>query len=81
MSLVGPRPLAVEPDAFAPSDRFRHAVPPGITGYWQVSGGNGLSYDDMIKLDFDYIQRWSFWLDVRLLLATIPALLDRRRVC
>ena len=81
MSLVGPRPLAVEPEDFAPSDRFRHSVPPGITGYWQVSGGNGLSYDDMIKLDLDYIQRWSFWLDLRLLVATIPALLDRRRVC
>jgi lipopolysaccharide/colanic/teichoic acid biosynthesis glycosyltransferase len=81
MSLVGPRPLAVEPEDFAPSEGFRHSVPPGITGSWQVSGGNGLSYDDMIKLDLDYIQRWSLWLDLRLLFATIPALLDRRRVC
>jgi lipopolysaccharide/colanic/teichoic acid biosynthesis glycosyltransferase len=81
MSLVGPRPLAVEPEDFAPSEGFRHSVPPGITGSWQVSGGNGLSYDDMIKLDLDYIHRWSLWLDLRLLLATIPALLDRRRPC
>jgi lipopolysaccharide/colanic/teichoic acid biosynthesis glycosyltransferase len=81
MSLVGPRPLAAEPDAFGHLDHLRHRVPPGITGFWQVAGGNELSYRDMIELDLDYIDRWSLGLDLRVLLATIPVLLDRRRPC
>ena len=78
MSLVGPRPLAVEPQDFGPVDNQRHAVRPGITGYWQVSGSNELTYEEMIKLDFAYIENWSLWLDMRLLVRTIPALLHRR---
>jgi exopolysaccharide biosynthesis polyprenyl glycosylphosphotransferase len=78
MSLVGPRPLAVEPEDFGPVDNQRHVVRPGITGYWQVSGSNELTYEEMIKLDFAYIENWSLWLDVRLLVRTIPALLHRR---
>src|SRR2546429_2384339 len=62
MSLVGPRPLAVEPDAFGPMDGRRHLVPPGITGFWQIAGGNGLTYAEMVKLDMAYIQSWSLWL-------------------
>ena len=78
MSLVGPRPLAVRPEDFGPIDDQRHAVTPGITGYWQIAGGNGLTYEEMVKLDLSYIQNWSLWLDVRLLARTIPALLNRR---
>ncbi|MGH2795246.1 MAG: sugar transferase [Actinomycetota bacterium] len=78
MSLVGPRPLAVEPEDFGAIDNQRHAVRPGISGYWQVSGSNELTYEEMIKLDFAYIENWSLWLDVRLLVRTIPALLHRR---
>jgi exopolysaccharide biosynthesis polyprenyl glycosylphosphotransferase len=78
MSLVGPRPLAVEPGDFGVVDNKRHNVLPGITGYWQIAGGNGLSYDEMIKLDLAYIENWSLWLDCRLLLRTIPALIHRR---
>jgi exopolysaccharide biosynthesis polyprenyl glycosylphosphotransferase len=78
MSLVGPRPLAVEPGDFGVVDNRRHNVLPGITGYWQIAGGNGLSYDEMIKLDLAYIENWSLWLDCRLLLRTIPALIHRR---
>jgi len=81
MSLVGPRPLAVDPDDFGPMDGRRHEVLPGITGYWQVAGGNGLTYAEMIKLDMAYIQNWSLWLDVRLLLRTFGALADRSRPC
>ncbi|MDQ1375308.1 MAG: hypothetical protein QOJ09_2646, partial [Actinomycetota bacterium] len=81
MSLVGPRPLAVELDAFGPFDHLRHRVRPGITGFWQVSGGNGLTYRDMIDLDLEYIDRWSLWLDLKMLAATLPALLDRTRPC
>ena len=77
MSLVGPRPLAVEPEDFSPVDTKRHAVLPGITGYWQIAGGNGLTYEEMIKLDLAYIENWSLWLDLRLLLRTVPALINR----
>ncbi|MFL6238331.1 MAG: sugar transferase [Actinomycetes bacterium] len=77
MSLVGPRPLPVEPDAFGPLDSQRHAVRPGITGYWQVSGGNGLTYREMIKLDLAYLHNWSIWQDIRLLVRTVPALINR----
>jgi exopolysaccharide biosynthesis polyprenyl glycosylphosphotransferase len=78
MSLVGPRPLPVEPDAFGALDGKRHSVPPGITGYWQIAGGNDLTYAEMVKLDLSYIQNWSLWLDVLLLFRTLPALLHRR---
>src|SRR3954452_6049006 len=77
MSLVGPRPLPVDPDAFSAGDSERHTVLPGITGYWQISGGNGLAYQEMITLDLAYIRNWSLWLDIRLLLRTIPALVQR----
>src|SRR5438552_12892956 len=56
MSLVGPRPLAIEADEFGPMDGRRHTVRPGITGYWQIAGGNGLTYAEMVKLDLVYIQ-------------------------
>ena len=79
MSLVGPRPLAVEPDSFGVLDGKRHSVPPGMTGYWQIAGGNGLTYQEMVKLDLAYIQDWSFWLDLRILARTIPAVFHRHR--
>ncbi|MGH2785940.1 MAG: sugar transferase [Actinomycetota bacterium] len=78
MSLVGPRPLPVEPDDFNEVDNKRHSVPPGITGYWQIAGGHDLTYEEMVKLDLSYVQNWSLWLDVRLLFRTIPALVNRR---
>jgi len=78
MSLVGPRPLAVEPDAFGRIADKRHTVLPGITGYWQISGGNGLTYEEMIKLDLAYLNNWSLWLDIRLMLRTIPVVFHRR---
>ena len=78
MSLVGPRPLAADASDFSVMDGRRHSVLPGITGYWQVAGGNGLTYQEMVKLDLAYIQNWSLWLDLRLLVKTIPALVHRR---
>jgi exopolysaccharide biosynthesis polyprenyl glycosylphosphotransferase len=77
MSLVGPRPLPVDPDAFSPGESERHTVLPGITGSWQISGGNGLAYQEMIRLDLAYIRNWTLWLDIRLLLRTVPALIHR----
>jgi exopolysaccharide biosynthesis polyprenyl glycosylphosphotransferase len=81
MSLVGPRPLPVDPDAFSPGDAERHTVLPGITGYWQISGGNGLTYQEMVTLDLAYIRNWSLWLDLRLMLRTLPALVHRHDPC
>lgn len=78
MSLVGPRPLAVAADEFDTLENERHSVLPGITGYWQISGGNDLTYSEMVRLDLAYIRNWTLWLDIRLLAKTIPALLSRR---
>ena len=78
MSLVGPRPLAVAPEDFNAVDDQRHTVLPGITGYWQIAGGNGLTYEEMIKLDLSYINNWSLMTDVRILARTPAALLHRR---
>jgi lipopolysaccharide/colanic/teichoic acid biosynthesis glycosyltransferase len=75
MSLVGPRPLAVEPARFDEEANLRHAVRPGITGAWQVAGGNALSYQEMIRLDLGYIDDWSFGLDIRLLARTVRVIL------
>jgi exopolysaccharide biosynthesis polyprenyl glycosylphosphotransferase len=81
MSLVGPRPLPVEPEDFDSLAHRRHDVRPGITGLWQVRGGNALSYEDMIELDLAYIASWSLTNDVRLLIKTMPAILVRRAPC
>jgi lipopolysaccharide/colanic/teichoic acid biosynthesis glycosyltransferase len=77
MSMVGPRPLPVDPEDFGALDGKRHSVPPGITGYWQIAGGTGLTYQEMVKLDLAYIQNWSLWLDLRILARTVPALFTR----
>ena len=78
MSLVGPRPLPVTPDEFEPAAQVRHTVLPGITGLWQVSGGNALRYGDMLDLDLTYVLTRSLGTDLRLLARTVPALLVRR---
>jgi lipopolysaccharide/colanic/teichoic acid biosynthesis glycosyltransferase len=58
----------------------RLEVPPGITGLWQVSGRNRLSFDEMVKLDIDYIDNWSVRMDLGILVRTIPAIVvDRGR--
>lgn len=75
MSLVGPRPLPVESDAFSERDGERHLVRPGMTGLWQVSGGSTLRYREMIDLDLAYVHAWTPWLDVQVLLATVGVLL------
>jgi exopolysaccharide biosynthesis polyprenyl glycosylphosphotransferase len=79
MSLVGPRPLP-ERDYEMLEDwhRKRYLVLPGITGLWQVSGRSELDFDDLVHLDFIYLERWSLALDLTVLLKTIPAVLSRR---
>ncbi len=76
MSLVGPRPLPVdEVQRFDdPSDRRRLSVKPGLTCLWQVSGRNNVSnFKDWVRLDLEYIDHWSLWLDIKILFRTIPA--------
>jgi exopolysaccharide biosynthesis polyprenyl glycosylphosphotransferase len=77
MSLVGPRPLPFRDYAQFSEDwhRRRFSVRPGISGLSQVSGRSDLGFDRWMELDMEYIDRWSFWLDVKLLVKTIPAVL------
>ncbi|MSO42060.1 MAG: sugar transferase [Solirubrobacterales bacterium] len=79
MSLVGPRPLPLRDyQRLDEWHRRRYLVLPGITGLWQVSGRANLDFDDLVRLDFLYIESWSVFLDVALLVKTIPAVLRRR---
>jgi exopolysaccharide biosynthesis polyprenyl glycosylphosphotransferase len=76
MSLVGPRPpLAYEFDEYEHWQFDRLRVLPGITGLWQVSGRNRLTYRQMCELDVEYVRRWSVWLDLKILLKTVPVVL------
>ena len=76
MSLVGPRPaLPYEVDDYATWHKQRFEGPPGLTGLWQVSGRNLLSFEDMVRLDIEYLRNWSIGLDLSLLVKTVPALL------
>ena len=79
MSLVGPRPLPQRDfDQLEDWHKKRYLVLPGITGLWQVSGRSELDFDDLVRLDFLYLERWSVGLDLTILLKTIPAVLTRR---
>ncbi len=79
MSLVGPRPLPMRDfDRLEEWHKKRYLVLPGITGLWQVSGRADLDFDDLVRLDFLYLERWSIMLDLSILLKTIPAVLSRR---
>ena len=70
---VGPRPpIPAEVEDYLPWHRKRLDVHPGITGLWQVSGRSLLSFDDQVLLDIYYIENWSIWLDLKILLRTIP---------
>lgn len=79
MSLVGPRPVPTyEADAYQEWHRERLAALPGITGLWQVKGRGLVSFSEMVRMDIEYVRHQSLWLDVRILLATIPAVLSGR---
>ncbi|KXT52579.1 MULTISPECIES: sugar transferase [unclassified Akkermansia] len=81
MSLVGPRPLPVyETEAFtSDAHRRRLSVLPGVTGYWQIAGRSNIKeFEKLVELDMYYIDHWSLWLDVKLLLKTVPAVLFAR---
>ena len=76
MSLVGPRPpLPSEVEDYEAWQRRRLSVKPGLTGLWQVSGRNQVDFDEWMQLDLDYIDNWSIWLDIKILLKTVPTVL------
>lgn len=80
MSLVGPRPLPLRDYAGFSQDwhRRRLSVRPGITCLWQVSGRSATTFDSWMELDMVYISHWSLWLDLKILAATVPAVLKQR---
>jgi len=79
MSLVGPRPFVVhEADKITGWAGRRLEAQPGITGLWQVLGGNDLSFEEMVKLDYVYTTNWSLLWDIKILSQTLPVVLGRR---
>jgi exopolysaccharide biosynthesis polyprenyl glycosylphosphotransferase len=79
MSLVGPRPLPERDyERLEEWHRKRYLVLPGMTGLWQVSGRSELDFDELVRLDFLYLERWSVFLDLSILLKTIPAVIRAR---
>lgn len=76
MSLVGPRPaIPREVEQYTPYQMQRLFVKPGLTCIWQVSGRNNIGFDEWVELDIEYIKTRNLWLDIKLILLTIPAML------
>jgi exopolysaccharide biosynthesis polyprenyl glycosylphosphotransferase len=79
MTMVGPRPLPMRDyNRLADWHRKRYLVLPGITGLWQVSGRSELDFDELVRLDFLYLETWSVFLDLSIVLKTLPAVLRHR---
>jgi exopolysaccharide biosynthesis polyprenyl glycosylphosphotransferase len=79
MSLVGPRPLPIRDyQRLEEWHKKRYLVLPGITGLWQVSGRSELDFDELVRLDFLYVEQWSIFMDLTILVKTIPAVFSRR---
>lgn len=76
MSVVGARPpIPYEVEEYDLRHRKRLDMKPGITGLWQVSGRNRLTFEEMVQIDLYYIENWSLWLDLKIILLTLPAVL------
>lgn len=76
MSVVGARPpIPYEVEEYDVAHRRRLDMKPGITGLWQVSGRSRLSFEEMVRIDLYYIENWSLWLDLKIILLTLPAIL------
>jgi lipopolysaccharide/colanic/teichoic acid biosynthesis glycosyltransferase len=79
MSLVGPRPVPIyEAAAYLDWHRERLAALPGITGLWQVRGRGQVTFTEMVRMDIEYVRNQSLWLDIKILAATVPAVLSAR---
>lgn len=82
MSLVGPRPpVPREVSLYSLEDRRRLAITPGITCLWQVQGRCEIDFSGQVRLDVEYIEHQSFWLDCKILLQTVPAVVSARGAC
>jgi lipopolysaccharide/colanic/teichoic acid biosynthesis glycosyltransferase len=75
MSLVGPRPDVVPYEEYNSRHRRRFEAVPGMTGLWQVTGKNRTTFSEMVGLDIEYVERRSFWLDTKIVLMTMPAII------
>lgn len=81
MSLVGPRPLLMQYlERYTPEQARRHEVLPGMTGWAQIHGRNVLSWEERFRLDVWYVDHWSLWLDVKILLITLWKVLKREGI-
>lgn len=81
MSLVGPRPLLIQYlPLYSDEQRRRHLLPPGITGWAQINGRNAITWEDKFRLDVWYIDHWSLWLDIKILLRTVGKVLKREGI-
>jgi len=76
MSIVGPRPTVPdEVDKYKDWQRRRFSMKPGITCLWQVNGRNNIAFEDWMKLDLEYLDNWSLWMDAKILMKTVPVVL------
>lgn len=81
MSIVGPRPLLVDYlPLYTPEQMRRHNMRPGITGWAQINGRNAISWEDKFKYDVWYIDHWSFWLDMKIIVMTVAKVLRREGI-
>ena len=79
MALVGPRPLVIDEDKLVEGWRRRRLqLSPGMTGLWQIFGSARIPLDEMVKIDYLYGANWSLWLDIKILLRTVPFVISRR---
>lgn len=77
MTLVGPRPpVRYEVEHYRPGDWPRLAGKPGLTGFWQVYGRSAVTFQEMVEMDIDYLQRQSIWEDMKLIVMTVPVMLS-----
>jgi sugar transferase EpsL len=81
MSWIGPRPLLMEYlELYSPEQMRRHQVYPGLTGWAQVNGRNALTWQDKFRMDTWYVDHWTFWLDMKILLLTLWKVLTREGI-
>jgi lipopolysaccharide/colanic/teichoic acid biosynthesis glycosyltransferase len=81
MTLVGPRPFISKYRNLYSREQFRrHDVTPGITGWAQVNGRNAISWEEKFRLDLEYVERQSFWIDVKILWMTVLSVLNRKGI-
>ena len=78
MSLVGPRPTSFDMSTYSLWHTERLEVLPGITGLWQVSGRSDLDFDERVRLDIEYIEKQSLWLDIKILIRTVMVVFTQR---